>query len=200
MDLIANTGYGVDLRTKTLISAFSPVFLANIYNPEITRVYAAEKDILNVRSVLDVSGNLRFDHRRKEVTTSVFGEGSYLPQTATIETNLRQLSTGQVIIRDVWGEGFLFYRDDVAVIALSRLETSLNLPHGSILAGLVGGSEGILQLNISETNFEERVESWDAFYVRDATPLYIVYNVLGSTDFPVLPTFGGSGGSGSGSS
>lgn len=193
MEAIADVGYSVKSRVKSFISAFCPTLLASLREFEIARVTSPDHDILDENSRLAISGNFLFDYLRRVETTSIAGEGIYVPQTGEIVTFLRMSSTNEVLVTDVWRDGFLFYTEDEALIAVARAETILNIPFGSLLANVVKGSDGILQVYITEKGIRFRIESGDAFYITEASNVIVAYNPMGQSDFPVLPSFGGSG-------
>lgn len=193
MEVIADVGYSVKSRAKSFISAFCPLLLSSLRDLEIAKVSSPGHDILDENSRLAIGGNFLFDYLRKVETMSIAGEGTYVPQTGEIATFLRMSSTNEILVTDVWRDGFLFYDNDEALIAASRVETYLNIPFGSILAHIVDGSNGILQVYIKEKGIRARIESGDAFYITEASHIVVAYNPTGQSDFPVLPSFGGSG-------
>ena len=192
--MIIDTGYGIQCRAKSFISAFCPMLLASLRDFEVSRVKSPGGDILDENARIELQGSFLFDGNRTVDMTSICGQGFYVPQVGEVVTLLRMLSTGATLVMDVWRGGFLFYDRDNAVIMTARAETALNLPHGSILANIVNGSDGILQAYIHESGLQDKIiTAGDAYYITEATDVAIAYNPMGQSDFPVLPSFGGSG-------
>jgi hypothetical protein len=190
---IASTGYGVRSRATAYLSAFCPTLLVDFRDCKVASVFSPGNDILNGNSVLEATGALLFNYRLKTEAHNIAGFGTYVPQVAELRTTLRMDTTGAAVVTDVWRHGFLFYKGDYATIAVQREETYLTVPYGSILAAIVGGADGILQIALHEPGLAARVEAGDGFYVSDAALLTIAYNPEGRSDFPVLPAFAGFG-------